>query len=171
MYIKINGKTKHYAVTVEPFTTQHGKKAIRFVGGNVPDTDKGFKYYNDDGTEVLDLSAYVYLYRANEYTMEEDAIVLPSGNTKPLPPNPIDVRFSNVYARINSITPYEQSKTVGIQDTECIFTGVPKNGTILANVKKQTGEYIPCTIERADSRVKVLFDTLNTVATVTIQIK
>lgn len=171
MYIKINGKTKHYAVTVVPFTTQHGKKAIRFVGGNVPDTDKGFKYYDDNGVEVLDLSAYVYLYRSNEYTMEQDNIVLPSGNQLPLPPNPIDQRLAALSRRISDVTPYVASKMVGIQDTSCIFTGVYKGGTITANVQADNGEYLPCTVERADSRIRVLFDPLETVATVTVQIQ
>lgn len=171
MYIKIIGSDTKYNEVLEPFTTQHGYEAVRFVGDEIPETDKGFMLYNDDDTEMGDLSRYKYIYKPNEYSVEHDEIVYPSGNETPLPPNPLDVKLSNMNRRISSITPYEQSKVVGIQDTECIFTGVPKDGTILANVKKQTGEYIPCTIERADSRVKVLFDTLDTVATVTIHIQ
>ena len=84
---------------------------------------------------------------------------------------PITAKTDDTANKVTGITPYTASKTVGIQDSECVFTGVEKDGTITANVKTESGEYLPCTVERADSRVRVLFDKLDTVATVTIQIQ
>lgn len=173
MYIKINGKTKHYNVTVEPFTTQHGKKAIRFVGGNIPETDKGFKYYDDNGVEVLDLSDYVYIYRDNEYSTEQDTMVLPSGNPKSLGPSAYDrlnARINSVNARVTDITPYTVSKTAYIDDTEVLFD-IAKEGNISVFMVDNEGQNVPHTFEQINGQVRVSFEKRETLATVTISIQ
>lgn len=82
-----------------------------------------------------------------------------------------DADMSGVRKGVADATPFTYSKMVGIQDTECVFTDVVAEGTLTANVKTEKGEYLPCSVERADSRVRVSFDTLDSVATVTIQIQ
>ena len=73
--------------------------------------------------------------------------------------------------QVVSITPFTESKTVGIQDTECIFTDVDKEGSLTTTVKTESGEYLPFTVERSRNRIRVSFDSLNEVATVTISIQ
>ena len=73
--------------------------------------------------------------------------------------------------KVVSITPFTKSKKVGIQDTECIFTDVDKEGSLTTTVKTESGEYLPFTVERSRNRIRVSFDSLNEVATVTISIQ
>lgn len=73
--------------------------------------------------------------------------------------------------QVVSITPFTESKKVGIQDTECIFTDVDKEGSLTTTVKTESGEYLPFTVERSRNRIRVSFDSLNEVATVTISIQ
>lgn len=153
MYIKIIGEDTKYEVSLEPFTTQHGYEAVRFVGDEVPATDKGFMAYNDDDTEKGDLSRYKYPYRQNEFSVEHDEIVMPSGNTEPLPPNPIDVRLSNMAKSISAITPFEQKKTGYFGESEKVFYGVP-NGNVNVFFDNYTGEY---EIVRIEDRLTVKF--------------
>lgn len=48
MYLKINGNDTKYNVSIKPFQTTNGYSAIRFIGEDVPETDKGFQYFTDD---------------------------------------------------------------------------------------------------------------------------
>ena len=171
MYIKIIGEEEKYNVTLQPFTTQHGYRAVKFVGDEIPETNKGFKAYNNDDEEIGDLSDFVYLYKPNQYSVGEDIIESPSGNDKPIPPNPLDVRLSRMSAQINSITPYTASELVGIQDTECIFHNVVKDGSLTANLKTNSGLFLPCAVARVDTDVRVTFEELTEVGTVTISIQ
>ena len=84
---------------------------------------------------------------------------------------PITAKTDAANNKVDAITPVTYSKMVGIQDTECVFTDVVAEGTLTANVKTEKGEYLPCSVERADSRVRVSFEKLDSVATVTIQIQ
>lgn len=145
MYIKINGEDTHYDVTFAPFTTQHGKKAIRFFG-EIPDNDKGFTLYNDDDTVALDMSEYHYLYRHNEYANEYDEIEMPLGNNEPIPTNPIIARLNSMSAQISNITPYEQTKTAYYGENEKVFYGVP-NGNVSVFFDNYSGEYSKSRIE------------------------
>lgn len=153
MYIKINGEETRYNEVLEPFTTQHGYEAVRFKGDAIPETDKGFRYYDDDDTEIADLTRYKYIYKPNEYSVEHDEIVMPSGNTKPLPPNPLDVRLANMSRQISSITPYEQSKVAYYGEIEKVFYGVP-NGNVSVFFDNYDGAY---DIVRAKDRVTITF--------------
>lgn len=170
MYVKIIGEDTHYNVLLEPFTTQHGKNAVRFTGDEIPTTDKGFMLYDDNDTEIGDLSRYKFEYRQNEYSDEQDVIEPPSGNDEPLPPSPIDVRMRNMSAQINAITPTTFAKQAYIGDTACEFI-TDMVGNITAYVIDENGNYIQCTITRETGKITILFDPLETVATVNISIQ
>ena len=110
MYIKIIGVDERYNVSLEPFTTQHGYEAVRFVGDEVPATDKGFMAYEDD-KELFDLSRYVYPYGDNEFCVAEDSIEpIEPAEYVPLQHNPIDVKLANMNRRINQLAPYTDTK-------------------------------------------------------------
>lgn len=177
LYIKI-GLNK-YPCKIGTFTTQMGNDAIR-ISGDTPLAVDGFQIVDEDDNVISDRSDYIYLYREDENCKEytsvaEEIIPTQSYAMGDVPPSDYAIlsrRISAVNNRVSDITPYTMSKTVGIQDTECVFTNVVKDeGTLTANVKTEQGEYLPCTVERADSRVRVSFDKLDTVATVTIQIQ
>ena len=176
LYIKIGNEK--YPCDISTFTTQLGNDAIR-IKGDVPLAEDGFLIVDEEDNIIADKSEYKYLYREDdtckEYTKVAEAqIPTQSFAMGDVPPSGYDIlsrRINAVNSRVSDITPFTMSKTVGIQDTECVFTDVPKDGILTANVKTQKGEYLPCEVERADSRVKVSFDKLDTVATVTIQIQ
>lgn len=167
MYIKINGEDTHYDVSVKPFTTQHGANAIRFVGDEIPTTDKGFKYYDDEDNEIADYSAFVYEYRPNEYSDAYDEIVYPAGSDVPLKPNPLDVRLSNMSRQISAITPYEQSKTAYYGEIEKVFYGVP-NGNVSVFFDNYNGEY---STSRVEDRFTVKFPRLEEQTNITIMVQ
>ena len=84
---------------------------------------------------------------------------------------PITAKVDDTANKVVSITPFTESKKVGIQDTECIFTDVDREGSLTTTVKTESGEYLPFTVERSRNRIRVSFDSLNEVATVTISIQ
>lgn len=64
---------------------------------------------------------------------------------------------------IKAVTPYTMTKTAYIDDTECVFTGVPTgNMTVYCSV--------PHTIERDGDRVTVKFEPLEEVINITISV-
>lgn len=173
MFIQIDNEK--YECKATTFTTQFGQEAVRVIS-DAPVAENGFLLLNSKEEEIADRSNFTYLYRTEgdtikEYTEEAEEIVSAEGTQGDVPSNPIQRQISALNSRVNAITPYVESKTVGIQDSECVFTGLRKDGTLTANVKTDKGEYLPCTVERVDSRVRISFDKLDTVATVTIQIQ
>lgn len=168
MYIKIIGEDERYNVSLEPFTTQHGYEAVRFVGDEVPATDKGFMAYEDD-KELFDLSRYVFPYGDNEFCVAEDSIEpIEPAEYKPLPPNPLDVKLANMNRRISAITPYEQSKTAYYGEIEKVFYGVP-NGNVSVFFDKYDGEY---GVSRIEDRLTVSFpDRLTDMTDITIMVQ
>ena len=65
--------------------------------------------------------------------------------------------------KVEELTPYTESKTAYIDDTEVVFENVPQgNLTIYLNK--------PYTVEREDSRVTVRFEALEEVTEITISI-
>lgn len=171
MYVKINGKTKKYNETLRACTTQHGYQAIKFIGDPIPETDKGFKLYEDDGTLIRDLSEYVYEYKPNVYSTEQDIIEEPSGSPDPVPESAFD-RLSRQVSRLGSqvaaITPIVLKQEAYIGDTECVFAGAP-DGLITSAVVSD-GISIPHEIIREDGDIRVYFEALENVAEVTISI-
>ena len=90
-----------------------------------------------------------------------------------LPPSEIDrlnSRINSVSNRVSNITPYEESKTAYIGDTEVSFIKV-KEGMINANCITESGLSIPITIELANNEIKVKFEELTELATVSISIQ
>jgi hypothetical protein len=137
------------------------------VAGAQDNTNQQDCYYDDDDTEIADLTRYKYIYKPNEYSVEHDEIVMPSGNTKPLPPNPIDIKFANMSRRISSITPYEQSKVAYYGEIEKVFYGVP-NGNVSVFFDDYNGEY---EIVRAEDRLTVKFPKLDKQTNITIMVQ
>lgn len=93
-------------------------------------------------------------------------------NNNPLEPSAIDrlnSRINAISSNVASITPYTESKTAYIGDTEVRFSKV-KDGMITANCITESGLSVPITLEVTED-IKVLFDELNEVATVSISIQ
>ena len=173
-YIKINGDNTHYIVSIMPFTTQHGYNAIRFIGEDIPETDKGFKLYDDNDEVISDYSEYTNIYRKNEYSVEHDEIVYPKGSNQPLNPSPYDNlsrRISQVSSQVNAITPYTDSKNAYIDDTECVFENINKEGALTVNVVDRNGVSIDYQVAKEDNNIIVTFEPLEEVATVSIVIQ
>lgn len=169
-YIKINGDDVHYNVSISPFTTQHGYSAIRFIGEDIPETDKGFKLYNDKDEVISDFSDYKYLYRSNEYSTEHDEIIYPKGSDVPLPPSAIDrvnSRISQVSSQVNAITPYEETKKAFYGEIEKVFYNVPEGNTTIF-FDNYDGEY---EVNRIENRLTVIFaDRLKDMTNVTVMV-
>ena len=169
-YIKINGEDTHYNVSIMPFTSQHGYDAIRFIGEEIPETDKGFQLFGDDDVIISDYTDYKYIYRPNEYTVEHDEIVLPTWVDTPLEPSPIDrinSRVSQVSSQVNAITPYEDSKKAYYGEIEKVFYNVP-NGNVTIFFDNYTGEY---ELVRTENRLTVKFpERLSDMTNVTIMV-
>ena len=90
-----------------------------------------------------------------------------------IPPSAIDrlnSRINSVSNRVSNITPYEESKTAYIGDTEVSFIKA-KEGVINANCISDSGLSIPITIELSNNEIKVKFEELTEVATVSISIQ
>lgn len=170
-YLVINGSDIHYNVRIVPFTTQHGYSAIRFIGESVPETDKGFKYYSDDDILISDYSDFTHLYRDNQYSVEEDIIEYPAPNNTPSAPSSLERRLSAMSQQINAITPYTDSKSAYIDDTECVFNNITKQGTLTVNVIDRNGAEVPFEVLREDNNIIVSFEPLEEVATVSIVIQ
>ena len=172
-YVIINGDETRYNVQAYPFTTQHGIRAMRFEGDEIPETDMGFKYYFDDDTLISDLSEYIYLYRPNEYSVELDEQILPKWVNEPLAPSAIDrlnSRVSQLSSQVSAITPYTESKTAYIDDTQVSFN-IAKEGNISVFMVDGDGQNVPFTYEQVNGQIVVSFEKRDSLATVTISIQ
>lgn len=174
MYIKINGSNEHFDAYITTFSTQHGNNGVRVIG-DMPQTDKGFKLYNDADEMVNDLSDYIYLYgdNGNEYTDIEETIEYAECSFEPLPPSGYDVlnnRISKVNSKVNTITPFTQNKKVYIGDKEVIFTNIYKQGNISAYLTIG-GVQMPCEVMSEENNIIVTFDEAEEVGEVTISIQ
>ena len=171
MYIKINGSDIHYNANLIPFKTQHGNQGIRVIG-DMPETDKGFKSYDDKDKVISDYSEYIYLYGENEYTIVQETTQPASISFQPIPPSSYDrlsSRVSQVSSQVNAITPLTMSKNVYVGDTECEFDLV-KGGNISAWLVTNDTQ-TPCVFEVIDNKIRVLFDELDEVGTINISIQ
>ena len=120
-YLVIKGEETHYNVTLQPFTTQHGYRAFRFIGDTVPKTNKGFLFFSDAGSVISDLSDFTHFYGPNEYSMEADQIVMPKGTDVPNPPSDLDKlssRVSRVSARVSQTEYKEDNLEQSVADLE-----------------------------------------------------
>ena len=72
-------------------------------------------------------------------------------------------------ALIQEVSPYTDSKTAYIDDTEVTFTDVP-SGNLSLFMVDDNNQPVPCTYERINGDVRVSFEQRTSLATVTIQI-
>jgi hypothetical protein len=171
-YLKIIGEEPKYRVSVQPFKSQHGHNAVRFIGEEVPETDKGFKYYSEDGDVISDMSSYTHLYRPNEYTTEEDEIESPEPSDKAeYRADPIEARLNTMSQKIRDLTPYVETKTAYIDDTEIIFDEA-REGSVLVSAIDSNGDSVDSLYKREDGKIIVSFlKPIELVTTVTISIQ
>ena len=155
MYAKINGSDIQYTVSlVMPFQTQHGNNAIRVIG--MPETNNGFKLYDDNDVLFSDYSDYTYIYSENPYTTEEENIESGECSFDPLSPSPISQLLSEVNKinyQVIKITPYTETKTAYCNEIEKIFYNVP-NGNESVFFDNYSGNY---SIKRISNRVIISF--------------
>ena len=174
MYILINGDNTPYSFeSIMPFTTQHGYNAIRIIGNTMPETDKGFKIYDNNDKVISDYSNYIYLYKDNEYSVEEDFTNLPTFTDSSLSPSWYTIlnrKINKVNSKVVKITPYILQKTVGIDDTECIFD-LYKYGNINVWMVTEDGEEIKCDYVITEDKIIVTFEPLTKVATIYVSIQ
>ena len=155
-----------------PFTTQHGNQAVRVMNG-MPQTDKGFKVYNDDGTVFADYSGFIYSYGEGAYTTVQETIQPAECSYADLPASAFDrlsSRVSRLSTQVKDITPYTETKQAYIGNTECIFN-VSVPGEITAFVTDIYGKNIPNIVQRNAENIVVEFEALEDLATVTISIQ
>jgi len=171
MYLKINGSSKKYNVTLQPFISQHGYNGVKFVGDEIPSTDKGFKYYDDEDNVKADLSDYKYEYRQNEYTTVEDIMVVPDQpEPTPIQPSAFDrlsARVSQLSNNVAEITPFKESKVAYYGEKEKRFYGVP-SGVVTVFFDKYDGEY---TVSRNEDILTVAFPALEKETNITIMVQ
>ena len=174
MYIKINGSDEHYNASITTFSTQHGNQGVRVIG-DMPQTNKGFILYDDNDNIFNDLSDFVYSYgnNGNEYTKVKEIIEEAECSFEPLPPSSYDMlvkRISSINNKVNTITPYTETKNVYIGDIECVFDNVYKSGNINAFLVID-GEQKPCEITTYENYILVTFDEAENTGTITISVQ
>lgn len=108
-------------------------------------------------------SRYV-IVRRNVTTAERDRITFYEYDEKMIPREDW-----NVYEDVLASTPYTDSKTAYIDDTEVRFTDVP-SGNLSLFMTDGDNQPVPCRYERINNDVRVMFEQRTSLATVTIQI-
>lgn len=175
LYQKI-GEQKYPIEKFSTFPTQLGNTAVR-ISGDIPIAN-GFEIVDDNDNVIADCTAYTYLYREDdtckEYTkVAEEQIPTESFASGDIPESAFDVlskRISAVNNRVSQITPYEQSKTAYIDDTD-VFFDIPKDGNISVFMVDGEGQNVPFTYEQINGQIKVSFEKRDSLATVTISIQ
>lgn len=163
MYIKINGSEERYEANIIPFKTQHGNRGVEVRNG-MPQTDQGFKVYDDNDVVVSDYSDYIYLYKENAYTTVEEEIEDGECSFAPLPESITDKlnkRVNELTVKVDEITPYTETKTAYYGEVEKVFYDVP-DGILTVNMD---GEF---TTEKIEDRVYIRFERLSDTKDITI---
>lgn len=176
LYIKI-GENKYPIDKFGTFITQLGNSAVRIVG-DVPLAENGFLIVDDEDNVIGDMSEFTYLYReednCKEYTkVAEEIIPTQSFATGDIPDSAFDVlsrRISAVNSRVTQITPYTESKTAYIDDTD-VFFDIHKDGNISVFMVDGEGQNVPFEYEQINGQIKVSFEKRESLATVTISIQ
>lgn len=173
LYIKI-GK-KRYPAKISVFTTQKGNQGVRVIS-EAP-IALGFLVVDDNNKTVVDYSDFTHLYRndgdCKEYTAVNEQIIPTECFKNGAPPSPYDDlsrRISAVNSKVDSITPYTESKTAYIDDTE-VFFDIAKDGNISVFMVDGEGQNVPHTFEQINGQIKVSFEKRESLATVTISIQ
>lgn len=122
MYIKINGSDTQYGADLMPFKTQHGNDAVRVLNG-MPQTDKGFKVYKDNGNVFADYSTFIYPYGDGEgaYTAVQETIQPAECSYVELPPSQLD-KLSSRVSRLSSITNANVNSINELDDALCEYS-------------------------------------------------
>lgn len=178
-YVRFNGDSNKYYGTVMPFSTQHGKAAIRIVSSPIPVMETGFRFFDDNDKLITNYSAYRYHYEDNSYSIEKDEIVPAGPSNAPIPVSPIytlerqvsavTVQANETASQVETITPYTDSKKAYIDDTEVIFD-CDKTGAISAWLISD-GVRTECEYEVSEGKIRVFFEPLEVVSEVFIQIQ
>ena len=176
IYQKI-GEQKYPIDKFSTFITQMGQTAVRIIG-ETPTAENGFEIVDDADNIIGDMSEFTYLYREDdnvkEYTKTaEEIIPTQSFASGDIPITPYDVlsrRISAVNNRVTQITPYEQTKTAYIDDTD-VFFDIPKDGNISVFMVDGEGQNVPFEYEQINGQIKVSFEKRESLATVTISIQ
>lgn len=79
-----------------------------------------------------------------------------------------DADVAGVRKGVSDVTPYTETKTAYIGDTEVVFD-VPE-GNLTVYIKDSEGNYPDFKVERIDDKIKVSFEPLEHVTTITISI-
>lgn len=169
IYLKINGSDTQYDAYVEPFVTQHGNAGVRIIG-EVPQTNQGFKVYDDD-TVISDFSAYVYPYGEDAYTSVSEEIEDGECTFEPLP---VDDSFRKLVRRVNKInahvdeiTPYTATKVAYAKQKVKVFYNVPEGNTSIF-FDNYSGEY---QVKRVANRLKITFPALTDKTNITVMVQ
>jgi hypothetical protein len=174
MYLKINGSNKKYQASVVPFKTQHGNQGVKIIG-DVPETNKGFKLYDDKDQVISDYSSFVYLYKENAYTEAEEQIEEGSCSFDPLPSyssyDDLNRKINNLNNRVKEITPYKQEKVGYYGDKEKTFYDVPE-GNVSVFFDNYDGNYSVKRLENGLEGLVVSFpESLKKQTTITIMVQ
>lgn len=176
IFVKINNE--NYPCEVQSFTTQFGKGGLRIISSEAPIAENGFMIIDENDNLITDCTKYTYLYRETdeykEYTTAiEEIVPVECFSVGDLPENPLNIllrQISGVNNKINDITPYTETKTAYIDDTEVIFN-IAKEGNISIFMTDNEGQDVPCTFEKVNGQIIVSFEKRETLATVTISIQ
>lgn len=80
---------------------------------------------------------------------------------------PITDKVYDTANKVEQITPYTESKTAYIEDTEVIFEDVP-DGNVSVYMVDSDGHNVPFTVEQTTGQIKVKFEQRESIATITI---
>lgn len=83
---------------------------------------------------------------------------------------PITAKVDTTSSEVKAITPYTETKTAYIGDTEVIFKDI-KDGNLSVYVKDDNGDYPDYAIERTNDVLTVYFEPLEYITTITISIQ
>ena len=175
LFIEIDNEK--YPMKAQATTTQSGKPAIRIISDEAPLAMDGFNIVDGNGNLISDKSAFKYLYREDEHCKEyttspEEIIPVECHYMGDQPESPYSVlsrQISAVSSQVSAITPYEESKTAYIGDTEVRFDNVPQ-GNISAYLVVN-GLQVPCEVVTYENYVIITFEELEEVGTVTISVQ
>ena len=173
IYLKIDDR-KYPIEKFSTFTSQFGNDAIRIIG-ETPIATNGFQIVDEEDNVISDRSEYVYLLREDssckEYTRVVETIMpTKSFSTEVKSTNPIQQQINSLNKRVNDITPYTESKTAYIDDTEVSFN-IVKDGNVSVYMVDSDGQNVSFEFERINEQIKVMFDKRESLATVTISIQ
>lgn len=83
---------------------------------------------------------------------------------------PMVSKVDNTANIVTTITPYTETKTAYLGDTEVIFTDV-KDGNLSVFVKDENGNYPDFSVDRNGDIITVYFEPLEYITTITISIQ